>query len=561
MPALRRPLLLACTSVALLAPAATAEAAWLPPFELGSSDEVSVPAVAPDGSGGYVVAWREEPADALYARHIDEDGVVGPTRKISTDAGGRVLSFDVDVDAAGIAVFAFTQGPPGAQVTRAKALLPDGTLVVIGKLSDPGAQRPSVDLSRTGEGVAAWQREEGGVSRVEARRVYVTGEFGGLAEVTDGAPAAFGPEVATASDGGALIAYTRGAPRLPYARYLPAGVGLGGEIDLDASGEAADDPQAVARPDGTFLVAFTQDVAGPDETVMARFVSPAGGASEPVTVSTAGADADRTHLAVAPDGTGTLAWRFRNAAGDPFEVQLRRLQSVTEVGPLVAGVATPVEALDGVDLAVQTDGAAVVTWAQNGDETAARQVAPDGTLGPLETLAGPSATNPRGAVAPAVATDGNGGALAAFLRYGGGAPDEQVGAARYVPPAPDGGTQPPPGGAGEPGATPGTAPGGEAPGARDLLAPVVSRLRYDRRRRIRFRVSEPVTARIVVRRRAPGRRARRVATLTRVIARAGAVRVRFRRPPGRYRVAVTAVDRAGNRTRRAVRRSFRIRPS
>ncbi|HEX5619470.1 MAG TPA: hypothetical protein VFX51_13685 [Solirubrobacteraceae bacterium] len=92
------------------------------------------------------------------------------------------------------------------------------------------------------------------------------------------------------------------------------------------------------------------------------------------------------------------------------------------------------------------------------------------------------------------------------------------------------------------------------PQAGDTTAPELTRLRaIARRARIRFRLSEPATVRLVVRRR--GARARTVT----VTGRAGANSVRVRlRAHGRYRVTAVATDAAGNRS--AARRiGFRVR--
>ena len=91
------------------------------------------------------------------------------------------------------------------------------------------------------------------------------------------------------------------------------------------------------------------------------------------------------------------------------------------------------------------------------------------------------------------------------------------------------------------------------PVVRDRVAPVVSALSASARR-VRFALSEAADVRVVVKRRRGGV-VRRV-SLTARPAGANAVRLRVRRP-GRYRVTVTATDRAGNRSlpRRA---SFRL---
>jgi PKD repeat protein len=90
---------------------------------------------------------------------------------------------------------------------------------------------------------------------------------------------------------------------------------------------------------------------------------------------------------------------------------------------------------------------------------------------------------------------------------------------------------------------------GAAGGARDTLAPAISRLRVlPRRRLIRFRLSEPARVTIRVMRSSRPRLDRSI----RVRARRGANTVRLPRRlvralrPGRYRIKVSARDAAGN---------------
>jgi hypothetical protein len=92
------------------------------------------------------------------------------------------------------------------------------------------------------------------------------------------------------------------------------------------------------------------------------------------------------------------------------------------------------------------------------------------------------------------------------------------------------------------------------PPVADTTAPELTRLKaLPRRSRVRFRLSEPATVRIVVRRR--GARARTVTVAGRAGANSARVRIRAR---GRYRVSAVATDTAGNRstTRRL---GFRVR--
>jgi plastocyanin len=129
------------------------------------------------------------------------------------------------------------------------------------------------------------------------------------------------------------------------------------------------------------------------------------------------------------------------------------------------------------------------------------------------------------------------------------------------PPPPGGGT--PPGSSGNPSAPPGggvntPAPGGAA--RADRTAPAISGLRLAAARhgaRVRFRLSEPATVTIRVRRRASNRLARTLRLAARSGTRTVQVKGRGVRR-GRYRFELQARDAAGNRSAQA-RASVRVR--
>jgi streptogramin lyase len=128
--------------------------------------------------------------------------------------------------------------------------------------------------------------------------------------------------------------------------------------------------------------------------------------------------------------------------------------------------------------------------------------------------------------------------------------------------------------------TPATCPKASGPGGDgtvpdfgfgvDTVAPRITHLRAHpahfrshRGTTLRFRVSEPVRARVAVARLRHGRHARAMGSLSRTVH--GHARVRVRRvkgkwlKPGRYRITVTARDTSGNRTRHAAKVTVRVR--
>jgi hypothetical protein len=143
-------------------------------------------------------------------------------------------------------------------------------------------------------------------------------------------------------------------------------------------------------------------------------------------------------LAVAPDGVATAVWIYRKAEGEASRLQARRILPSGDLEPLLpflsSDVSTPQEWEAGVD----ADGNVTVLWSRENPlfEILTRRVLADGTLVPASelVLAAPSSANPREANLPGLGVAPGGAALATFLRAGGGQPDSQVQALRFVPP-------------------------------------------------------------------------------------------------------------------------------
>ena len=96
----------------------------------------------------------------------------------------------------------------------------------------------------------------------------------------------------------------------------------------------------------------------------------------------------------------------------------------------------------------------------------------------------------------------------------------------------------------------GPSPGSALPSVPDRTAPIVSRIRVVGRR-LTFRLSEAATVRIVVVRRVEGRRRATTRFVVPISGHAGTNALRLSQwlRRGRYRVTITAVDAAGNRSR------------
>jgi hypothetical protein len=130
-----------------------------------------------------------------------------------------------------------------------------------------------------------------------------------------------------------------------------------------------------------------------------------------VAVSPPGQDPHNPALALDDDGDAVVAWRA--FTGSDYGVYARRVSGAGALGPVQLLSGTGVN-IFGVDVAVDADGDAIVTWAEwHGDGSVTpkmRRLGKDGSLLPETVLA----SSPAAAETPAVAFDREGDAVLAW---------------------------------------------------------------------------------------------------------------------------------------------------
>ncbi|MDX6634887.1 MAG: hypothetical protein QOF06_1090 [Solirubrobacterales bacterium] len=238
------------------------------------------------------------------------------------------------------------------------------------------------------------------------------------ANLSSAAEMASGPDLDVAPDGTATAVWSAkgGGEFRVFARQIAAD-GTRGPVDqLSASGADALAPQVAVAPDGTATVAWIR-WDGTNFRVQERRIA-AGGSPEEATrtLSGSGQDAADPQVDVAPDGTATVVWR-RFDGFHPL-VQVRRIapdgtseessQRLSESGQ---------DAVE-PDVAVAPDGTATVVWSRfDGSESIVqeRRVEPDGTLVATANL---SAVG-ENAIEPQVELGPGGGATVVWTRFDG----------------------------------------------------------------------------------------------------------------------------------------------
>ncbi|HEX6228125.1 MAG TPA: hypothetical protein VFZ41_01530 [Solirubrobacterales bacterium] len=589
--------LLAASAIALVTAfsATPAAADWLqPPLTLETGDGISSVDAVTDDTGRGTVGWAvdQKGTDVLRFRRIDAAGNPGPIADLSDPADGDADDLVMDATPGGEVVAVWSQGGFEAGEIKMRRISPSGSLGPIVDVAGAHSIQPHVDADPSGFAYIAWMRFFGGAYRLEGRAALANGTLGMTHIFSSGAPSSFEPQLAIGSGGTTLITWHRSNPESQIQGRIAVMGGVPGELlELGGGAKGASGQRVAARPDGSFAVVYSLGLGAPsfESVIQRRIVSPVGALSPLLDVSPAGDSAAAPQIAVGPDGTASVVWLYRKENTDEPRLDARRLLPDGGAGPALPAVSTGGGNIEGAEVEVDGSGNAIVTWSREKPlfEVLTRRIFAGGAMEPAgeQILSAPSEANPREALLNALDVSSTGSAIVAFLRSGGGQPDDQVQALRFVPPGP---------------LTQGAVADTTRPLIRRLrLTPRVFRVGGGRRKakssrkrrrirrgtRIRFRASEPLRATLLVQRRLPGRRLgrrcvpprhakprakrcarhRRVFTFTRNVPRAGKVVLRFsgrlrkrKLRPGRYRLSVTGVDRAGNRTARPRRAGFRV---
>lgn len=368
----RRAVLFVLTLAALAASAATAHAAaWLPGPSL-SGTLANYGDVTTDDAGVSTAVWPDDgdgPAQ-VTAQRIAPDGTAGPL----LDLGGGD-SASVGATAAGGAVATWWRegATAGESEVVVRTIAADGALGDVrvvaavpaaGLASDPiGAVAPD------GATVAAWLLEDpdDGTLALNARRVAADGTLGPLVDL--GLADYDSVRTATTRDGVTHLLWSR--EREPDSWEYEVVVAR-----LDATGALAGGPQAVSDDpllawaelstgDGGVVATWFEDTAASSTQTLRAVRLPSNEApGEPVAVDALDAsDLSQVTAAVAPDGTATIAWDERTAAGTPIEA--RQLAADGTLGPVQTVAESPATLRNVFPLLRPLgDGSLLVAWVQ-----------------------------------------------------------------------------------------------------------------------------------------------------------------------------------------------------
>lgn len=383
MDARRWPWLVAFLLLALPAPASAAD--WVTPVSpvSGNVPQTTLPMVASNARGDTAVAWLDPSTNHISVSERPVHGTFSMGTEVSTLSDQQLGSLELD-DAGNIYVFFITEWQSNANSQPNAAVKPmGGTTWDIAKLAPKQPTLPAFfpiagAVAPDGRAVAAWL--QGNINNATLSKVqYSTKPANSsswapkldLPGATGNAPGAFG--LAINSAGQAAIAFTRQAcsRRADGATMNAAGtwttinplhtcannsLGVAAEplVGIDAAGTATavwgrnDAPPAGS---GNDIIQFTT------KTIGAAAWPTATATPSPNDLSAPGASASSPSIAVAPDGTTTVAW-IRSGV-----IETRTRAAGSSAFGSVTTIPTTLTSPSGVQLAGASDGSVVAVWA------------------------------------------------------------------------------------------------------------------------------------------------------------------------------------------------------
>ena len=225
--------------------------------------------------------------------------------------------------------------------------------------------------------------------QVWARQISPDGAVGPAQSLAPAGAWPDAPRAAVGADGRVTalwLASGGGAVWILKTRQIAPDGTLGPTSTLSAPGLTAQSHWLAVAPDGAVTIAWVEKVGWfvPGGEAKAVRIAPDGTVGAATLLSPAGTSVDKLRLAIDPDGRTTVVWRTFTDA-----LQTVRIAADGTPGAVVA-LATGVQSDQGF-VAVADDGTATVAWL--GDTAAALdsvktlRIAPNGVPGPIQTLA------------------------------------------------------------------------------------------------------------------------------------------------------------------------------
>jgi hypothetical protein len=277
------------------------------------------------------------------------------------------------------------------------------------------AASPQIAVDASGNAMAVWYQHDGTRSNIMANR-YVPGSGWTGAELVENENSIYAgnPQMAIDGNGNALAVWHHGTDI--YANRYVVGSGWGTEELIESGTGPANFPQIAADSSGNAMAVWKQ-WDGSEWNMMAnRYVAGSGWGTEESIESSAG-EADSPAIAFDASGNAMAIWRQRD--GTRYDLWANRYVAGSGWGTAELIENSDAGDVDALSLAVDANSNGMAVWNQN-----------DGTIGRIfanRYLAGSGwstfeiidGASMNGTARQQVAMDGSGNALAVWMEYDG----------------------------------------------------------------------------------------------------------------------------------------------
>jgi hypothetical protein len=323
--------------------------------------------------------------------------------------------------AAGMLTVALALAAPSAWAAPAWLAQPDLTA------SGDNASVPDVAMNGGGDAVVAWQRSSGTDLFAQATLRDAGTNFSAPVQLGPAGLSALGtPQAAIDGAGNAVVVWQQPdgftLNTIVQAAIRPAGGPFGEPVTLSATGTVSVHPQVAVNAAGAAIVAW-EHVAG-QEVVIQATVRPAGGSfAAAVDVSAAGLQGEPPGVAMDNAGNATVVWTQTSAAGSTAQAATWPAGGPAFSAPVDLSATGEVSS---PQVATNATGETVAVWEHVDTNTrfvqAAIRPAGGGFSPPADlSLFGGDA------IAPQVAIDADGNAVAVWARFDGATRVVQIG--------------------------------------------------------------------------------------------------------------------------------------
>ena len=298
----------------------TADHGWRQPVRIEPvAGELYAPSLAFDARGGAIALWERRVERRLRIRSSAYRPESGWSRPREIDAGGGdAVAPRLAVHSTGASVAVWSQREPGAHSRILGARFTPatgwGTPVAV---SPPGGDAYDVRLGMdaAGHAIAAWEQELEGEETVFASRLAGGDGWGPPVRLEVEDEEGYGPRLAVAPDGGAVVAWIRAEGEVgtvAAARFTPR---RGWEPPVTVQGGPLlymFDLDIAAGTDGGALAAWIQTDASRNNVWLARF-DPVSGWDAPALAERRTGSAHAPRIAAAPAGGFGIVWKSVDA--------------------------------------------------------------------------------------------------------------------------------------------------------------------------------------------------------------------------------------------------------